>query len=149
MQEEQAKIINRFSQRTEQGIVAVPSHPYFERKITHKDTSYQNEWHEGICWEEAKTKCGGRADLQEGVEARRIKTSGSGKWEDLFYHFKRRRLGGPQETRVVPYLTLLSGKRVAKGRYCIRGPPDEPCLVACIEEFSTKCNQTPAFCRLD
>ena len=50
---------------------------------------------------------------------------------------------------VIPYLTRLTGKKGAKGRYCIRGPAGERCLVAVIEELWTKCNETPAFCRLD
>ena len=43
--------------------------------------------------------------MQEGVEARRIKTSGSGKWEDLFYHFKRSRVGAIEEYKGADEMT--------------------------------------------
>ena len=50
--------------------------------------------------------------------------------------------------RVISYFTRLSGMKGATGRYCIRGPAGERCLVAVIDELWTKCNETPAFCKL-
>ena len=60
MQDAETKIINRGVMRTQKGLVACPEDPYVVCTLQHSRKSYQDEWHEEVCWEEAKTRAGGK-----------------------------------------------------------------------------------------
>ena len=91
------KIINRFYKRTALGtMVAQPDHPLLKRSRTHSTKGVNGDFHDGMIFEEARTKCGGFDELKIGVRANRVKTTGSGDWPDLTYHFRRTRVGAEE-----------------------------------------------------
>ena len=94
MRQEETKIINRFLRKKDGTWETVPDSPYFDLRRQYEKKGYQDEYHEGVCWEEAKTKCAGKESLREGVAALRIKRSGSQDWPNSFYHFPRTKIGG-------------------------------------------------------
>lgn len=96
MREAETKIMNRFLKRNEQGKFETNAgDPYFKRVREHKQEGYQEEFHDGCCWDEAVQKVGGEDRLEAAVKAGRIKAQGAGDNPMmLFYHFPRTQIGG-------------------------------------------------------
>ena len=94
MRQEETKIINRFLKKNKGSWETQPESPYFNLRRLYEIKGYQDEFHEGVCWEEAKTKAGGEESLREGVAGLRIERTGSQDWPSSFYHFPRSKIGG-------------------------------------------------------
>jgi hypothetical protein len=106
---ETTKVINRFFKRLPNGkLEPQAEHPIFAQRRIVERSGYQDEWHEGVVWEEAVTRCRNSEDaLKNAVTCQRIKASGNGGWENLVYHFPRSRVGG-----ATTYRRVEEGSRV-------------------------------------
>ena len=62
-------------------------HPMFKKVHTHEQGKFNASYYYRCIYEEAKTKAGSRADLEEAVKKQRVRTSGSGDFEDLVFSF--------------------------------------------------------------
>ena len=92
----QTKVMNRaFKHNDNNKYELQGGHACFKKFKTVERQGFQEEFHEGVVWEEAVTRTGNSEERLKGaVRAGRIKTSGSGNREHLFYHFPRSRVGG-------------------------------------------------------
>ena len=95
-----SKIINRFYARSKNGnLVEKLEHEMFTMS-EHSVEGYQDEWHDGVCFEEVVARCLTLQDLKSAVYGKRVLTSGIGVWEDVNYHFKRFRVGAKEIAKI-------------------------------------------------
>ena len=99
--ESQTKVINRGVKRVGIGTLVVQSnHPFLTLLKAHVKTGYQDEFHAGMIYEEAKKACGSFEDLKAAVYGNRVTTAGdSPHWEELTYYFKRSAVGSKEEAK--------------------------------------------------
>ena len=98
MRTEITQIVNRYMTRIGHGkFVGNPEHPMFETLKEHSVTGRQEETLDGVCFEEAVTRCQTVENLTNAVHKGRVTTSGQGDWEDLYFHFRRMSVGSTEE----------------------------------------------------
>ena len=106
MREAVTKVINAAFKRlpgenTKNSLAVQVNHPMLKNATSHEQGKFNTGYYYRCIYEEAKTKAGSRADLEEAVKKQRVRTTGSGEFEDLVFHFPMGKAG--QETKTTDF----------------------------------------------